>query len=130
MTRLLKETTKELDLIDSAICTFVWRVCNNVLFHEIRCTDFILLMNLREPIPRIRKRNREDGRICYMICELSKHIYRKNLTEHWINTILEKFNIARDTYDHHHYINSNSSKANIEFASDIQTAIKNGLNQG
>ena len=44
MTRLLKETTKALDLIDSAICTFVWRVCNNVLFHEIRCTDFILLM--------------------------------------------------------------------------------------
>ena len=86
MTRLLKETTKELDLIDSAICTFVWRVCNNTLFEEIRCTDFIWLMNLREPIPRIKKRNRKDGRICYMICELSKHIYRKNLTEHWINT--------------------------------------------
>ena len=65
-----------------------------------------------------------------MICELSKHIYRKSLTEHWINNILEIFNIGRDTYDHHHYINSNSSKANIEFASDIQTAIKNGLNQG
>ena len=40
MTRLLKETTKELDLIDPAICTFVWRVCNNMLFEEIRCTDW------------------------------------------------------------------------------------------
>ena len=34
MTRLLKETTKELDLIDPAICTFVWRVCNNMLFEK------------------------------------------------------------------------------------------------
>jgi hypothetical protein len=130
MRRLLKETAKELDLFDSAICTFVWRVCNNMLFEEIRCTDFIWLMNLREPIPRIKKRNREDGRICYMIFELSKHIYKKNLADHWISTILEKFNIARDTYDHHHYINSNSSRANIKFASHIQTAIENGLSQG
>lgn len=123
--RLLRETAKELDLIDSALCTYIWKVCNERQFKDMRCTDFIMLMNLREPLPEVHVHNRETGRICYMISEMSKRLFKKSYAEEWIDTILQQFGISRGTYDHHHYINTDTaSKVNKDFASDINQAIE------
>lgn len=46
--RLLEETAKLIDIVDTPLCSFVWKVCNHIQFENMRGTDFCNLMNLRE----------------------------------------------------------------------------------
>ena len=51
---LLKETAKHIDIVDTSLCSFVWRVCNYKQFEGMRGSDFGYLLNLREPLPRVK----------------------------------------------------------------------------
>lgn len=37
---LLKETAKHIDIVDTSLCSFVWRVCNYKQFEGMRGSDF------------------------------------------------------------------------------------------
>ena len=43
---LLKETAKHIDIVDTSLCSFVWRVCNYKQFEGMRGSDFGYLLNL------------------------------------------------------------------------------------
>ena len=127
---LLKETAKHIDIVDTNLCSFVWRVCNYKQFECMRGSDFVNLMNLREPLPEIKIRKGENGRMCYMLYEVSKHIQNPILADKWINQMLDICGITQETYKTHHYININNSdvsKANKKFAMDLQNAINTFL---
>lgn len=124
--RLLEETAKLIDIVDTTICSFVWKVCNHRQFKGMRGTDFCNLMNLREPLPKIEIRKGENGRMCYMLCEVSKQISNQELAKVWLNRMLDICSITQKTYNTHHYINvnkSDTSKSNKKFALDLQDAI-------
>lgn len=127
---LLKETAKHIDIVDTSLCSFVWRVCNYKQFEGMRGSDFGYLLNLREPLPEIKIREGENGRMCYMLCEVSKHIENPILAEKWIKQMLVICGISKKTYNTHHYIDINKSdvsKANKRFAMDLQNAINTFL---
>ena len=89
--RLLEETAKLIDIVDTPLCSFVWKVCNHIQFENMRGTDFCNLMNLREPLPEIKIRKGESGRMCYMLCEVSKQIPNPDLASKWVGKMLKIF---------------------------------------
>ena len=131
--RLLEETAKLIDIVDTPLCSFVWKVCNHIQFENMRGTDFGNLMNLREPLPEIKIRKGESGRMCYMLCEVSKQIPNPDLASKWVGKMLKIFGITQETYNTHHYIDiskSNTSKSNKRFASELQNAINSVIMAG
>lgn len=131
--RLLEETAKLIDIVDTPLCSFVWKVCNHIQFENMRGTDFSNLMNLREPLPEIKIRKGESGRMCYMLCEVSKQIPNPDLASKWVGKMLKIFGITQETYNTHHYIDiskSNTSKSNKRFASELQNAINSVIMAG
>ncbi len=129
MIEYLRETVRnnDFDIIDSGLCHFVWKVCNCYVFDNIKSSDFIAFMNLHKDaiVPKIR--NQKQGKMCYVIHELSVFLSRKTLEEQWINAMLSQLKISKSTYEHHRYINiklANTSEPDKKFAEDINTAIK------
>lgn len=125
MKQYLQETAKRIgiDMVDPGLCHFVWKVCNSVVFEEMRSSDFDAFINLHENaiVPTIR--DRQIGKMCYVLHELSKFHNKKSLADQWLDTMLDQLKISKDTYTHHCYINT-SSKVSKKFAGDIQTVIK------
>ena len=131
--RLLEETAKLIDIVDTPLCSFVWKVCYHIQFENMRGTDFCNLMNLREPLPEIKIRKGESGRMCYMLCEVSKQIPNPDLASKWVGKMLKIFGITQETYNTHHYIDiskSDTSKSNKRFASELQNAINSVIMAG
>ena len=106
---------------------------DRLLEETAKLIDICNLMNLREPLPEIKIRKGESGRMCYMLCEVSKQIPNPDLASKWVGKMLKIFGITQETYNTHHYIDiskSNTSKSNKRFASELQNAINSVIMAG
>lgn len=129
MNQDLQDASKSMgiDMVDSGFCHYIWKACDGIVFEHIRSSDFIAFINLHKgaSIPIIR--NRQVGKMCYILYEFSQHHSNKGLVKQWLVEMLAQLEIDCKTYKHHHLINTNllgTSKSNRLFAERIQKAIK------
>jgi hypothetical protein len=129
MKQYLQDTVKAIgeDMINPGLCHFVWRACNNVVFEHMRSSDFIAFINLHKEAPTPTVKNRQVGKMCHVLYQLSLNHSIPGLANQWLEYMRDVLGIDNITYQHHHLINPNllgTSKSNKEFAEHIQEAIK------
>lgn len=109
-----------------AYCLKLYKVCNKVLFKWMDDLDFMNLMNLRNTVEPVVVVPGKNGYVYYLIYIISEELLLKEwLSEEWIEGILKRCNLKKESYESHYTDVKNSNDGDKkEFREMIAEAIK------
>ena len=113
-----------------AYCMKLYKVCNKVLFKWMDDLDFMNLMNLRDTIDPVEVMPGKKGHVYYLLYVISEKLLLKEwLASEWIECVLERCNLKKESY-YSHYTDVKNSRddGDIEFREAIAEAIKEAEN--
>lgn len=126
MENLLKQTAGLFDLVDLTLCSCLYNVCKDRQFVELKGSDFVDFLNLKDVSAPIIVRDREKLRVCYLIYTVSQHLIKPSLGKMWVELMLEVTNIDEEYYNSHYKDAElkTASVASKKFVRDIKNAIE------